>query len=71
MNIPGYDAWRLSGHDDDRNEIGTEDGQPCNRFPPDDEDMGRARPRRCTGTMETDQCSCCVRCNICGEYGMT
>jgi len=55
MNIPGYDAWRLSGHDDDRNEIGTEDGQPCNRFPPDDEDMGRARPRRCTGTMETDQ----------------
>jgi len=41
MNIPGYDAWRLSPPDDDQ--IGTDEGDTCNRngcdgmIGPDDE----------------------------------
>lgn len=57
-----YDEWRLRGPDE-RIEIGLEDGQPCNRFTEPDEDMGRARPRRCAGTMvDLDGDTICDRC---------
>ena len=47
-----YDAWRLSSPDDESAEIGTEDGQPCNRFPEPDEDQPRGyRHKRCNGVM--------------------
>ena len=52
MNIPGYDAWKLAGPDDDRNEVGTEEGQPCNRYHEPGEDAPRGyRPKPCTGEM--------------------
>ena len=57
-----YDQWRLSGPDE-HPEIGMEEGHPCNRFPEPDEDMGRARQRRCQGEMiEVDGAICCDRC---------
>lgn len=58
-----YDEWRLRGPEE-RHETGVEDGQPCERFPEPDEDMGRARPRRCTGTMVADEDGVC--CDTCG-----
>lgn len=64
MNIPGYDEWKLRGPDD-VDEIGTHDGDVCNRFPEPDEDAPRNyRPRRCGGTMrQTEEhffeCDCC------------
>lgn len=79
---PGYDAWRTAGPDEDRVEIGTEEGQPCNRLPEPDEDHPRPRPVRCQGTMEVPKvegctcfinspCSACVdnpiTCDACGE----
>lgn len=67
MNLPpGYDAWRLSGPDEDRVEIGIEDGQPCNRFHEPDEDAPRGyRPRPCPGVMvEKDDA---IVCDTCGE----
>ena len=83
MTIPDYDAWKLSAPDDDRNEIGTDEGQPCNRYPEPDEDAPRGyRPRPCGGTMvihPVENCSChltapcgaCVNnpivCDTCGE----
>lgn len=63
-----YDAWRLASPDD-YPEIGTEDGEPCMRFPEPDEDMGRARPRRCTGTMVEEDGT--VYCDTCGEIATT
>lgn len=53
MNIPGYDAWKLATPWDDRHEIGTEDGDQCNRITEPDEDAPRGyRPKPCAGTME-------------------
>ena len=66
----GYDDWRLAGPDEDRNEIGTEDGQPCNRVPEPDEGQPRNyRPRRCEGTMVSDDDPQWpgVTCDRCGE----
>lgn len=67
MNLPrGYDDWRLSGPDEDRFEIGTEDGQPCNRVPEPDEDAPRGyRPRPCKGVMVDEDGV--VICDTCGE----
>lgn len=69
MNIPGYDAWRLQGPDEDRHEIGTEDGQTCGRFWELDEDAPRgAKPSPCQGTMtETPEGGPC--CDTCGAFG--
>jgi len=70
MNLPaGYDAWRLEGPDEDRIEIGTEDGQPCLRLHEPDEDAPRGyRPKPCTGTMiEQDGDVVCDTCREGGE----
>ena len=61
-----YDAWRLSGPDDDRPEIGTEDGQPCGRFAEPDEDAPRGyRPKQCPGYLVDDGDG--GICDTCGE----
>ena len=62
MNMPGYDAWRLAGPDTPE-PVGTEDGQPCNRYPEPDEDS--PRPHRCTGIMTYDDGQ--TACDVCGE----
>jgi hypothetical protein len=64
--VTPYDAWKLASPDDDRHEVGTEDGQPCLRYPEPDEDMPRGcRPKPCKGEMvEYDEV---VSCNLCGE----
>ena len=63
-----YDAWRLSSPDDESAEIGTEDGQPCNRFPEPDEDQPRGyRPKRCNGVMVYCDGDKCNVCDACGE----
>ena len=53
----------------DADEIGTEDGQPCGRYPEPDEDQPRGyRPKPCQGVMVYDECGCCIQCDTCGEY---
>jgi len=65
MNIPGYDAWKLSPPDDG-DMIGTEEGETCNRYPEPDEDQPRGyRPRRCRGMMVRDEYD--TWCDTCGE----
>ena len=55
-----YDTWRLSAPEYEQ--IGTEDGEVCNRYPEPDEDQPRGyRPRRCNGEMQDGSC------DICGE----
>ena len=67
MQLPAtYDKWRLAGPDDDEFEIGTEEGDTCNRMPEPDEDAPRHwRPRPCGGLMmvtrEGD-----IACESCG-----
>lgn len=65
MNIPGYDAWKLSPPDDSDG-VGEEEGQPCNRFPEPDGDEPRGwRPTRCDGNMVEDGDEGLV-CDVCG-----
>ena len=81
MNIPGYDAWKLASPEDERHEIGHEDGQPCNRVHEPDEDAPRGyRPKPCKGVMcgeywNADAADAGVpdwiECNTCGEIGET
>ena len=55
-----YDQWRLSAPEYEG--IGTDPGEVCNRYPPEDEDQPRGyRPRRCNGEMQADGA-----CDICG-----
>lgn len=67
----GYDAWRLASPEDERHEIGTEDGQPCLRYAEPDEDAPRGyKPKPCPGEMfiagdDTDDCW--IACDTCGE----
>lgn len=58
-----YDAWKLSGPDETP-EIGTEEGDPCNRYPEPDEDQPRGyKPKRCRGMMENvDWIFVCATC---------
>ena len=58
-----YDAWRLQGPDED-DEIGTLDGDTCNRIEEPDEDAPRGyRPKPCNGEMlELDDGVFCFRC---------
>ena len=56
MRLPGYDEWKLRGPAED--EIGTEDGETCNRLPEPDEDAPR-RLRRCMGMMVEGVCDRC------------
>jgi len=57
--MTALDRLTADPHPNDRDEIGTEDGDTCNRYPEPDEDQPRGyRPRRCSGEMEaaTDGC---------------
>jgi hypothetical protein len=66
MNIPGYDAWKLSGYDDSDG-IGAEEGQTCGRYPEPDEDMPRGyKPKPCKGVMVLCQDDG-IYCDTCGE----
>ena len=59
-----YDAWRLSGPDED-DRPGEYEGETCNRFPEPDEDQPRNyRPRRCQGMMTTEAGR--IDCDTCG-----
>ena len=68
MNIPGYDAWKLAGPDDEYQEVGTEEGESCGRYEEPDEDAPRGyKPKPCDGVMEGgDGFSVC---DTCGEIG--
>ena len=64
----GYDAWRLASPDDERHEIGTEDGQPCNRIHEPDEDAPRGyKPKPCKGGMNLDERDGMICCDTGGE----
>jgi len=62
-----YDTWRLSTpFTDDDFEIGTEEGDTCNRLPEPDEDAPRNyRPRPCGGLMMADTHGD-IYCESCG-----
>lgn len=61
----GYDAWRLAGHEE-HHDVGTVDGQPCNRYAEPDEDAPRGyKPKPCGGVMVDDLVG--PTCNECGE----
>jgi hypothetical protein len=63
-----YDAWRLSGPEDDEPEIGVEEGDNCYRLPEPDEDAPRNwRPRPCGGLMVKDSHGD-IHCESCGTY---
>jgi len=66
MNIPGYDAWKLQGPDDEHHEIGYNDGETCNRVPEPDEDQPRGyKPKPCGGAMReiSDEWLRCDQCD--------
>lgn len=66
MGIKGYDKWKLSTPWDDCHEIGTEDGQQCNRIHEPDEDAPRGyRPRPCGGLMTAQDGE--IVCESCGS----
>lgn len=81
--MTSYDEWKLAGPDEDRREIGTEEGAICGRHAEPDEDAPRGyKPNPCKGTMHFDEvegCTChisppcraCVDnplvCDTCGE----
>lgn len=74
-----YDTWKLSPPEEPI-ELGTEDGDLCNRCAAPDED--NPKPLPCTGTMhyaDVENCSCHINppcswcennplvCDTCGE----
>ena len=66
MTLPGYDTWRQAAPDDDRCDVGDEEGQPCNRIEEPDEDAPRGyRPKPCPGVMIDDDGV--AVCDTCGE----
>ena len=74
MNIKGYDEWKLATPWDDNCEVGTEEGQLCNRVAEPDEDAPRGyRPKPCKGEMMTRQEGAeyyetsWLECDTCGE----
>jgi hypothetical protein len=69
LMLPGYDAWRLAGPDE-QPEVGTEAGDDCGRYAASDGDEPRGyRPRPCTGVMvhSSSQPERWIECNTCGE----
>lgn len=65
MNLPGYDAWKLSPPDAPL-APGEEEGQLCNRLPEPDEDAPRGyRPKPCQGEMVDDEGDGII-CDTCG-----
>lgn len=62
-----YDEMILRGPDEP-NEVGTEDGDTCNRYPEPDEDMPRGyKPKPCGGVMRYDEGDATPYCDTCGE----
>jgi len=60
-----YDDMILRGPEE-RNEVGTEDGDTCGRYPEPDEDMPRGyKPKPCAGVM-MDWANG-IKCDTCGE----
>lgn len=61
-----HDRLTVDPHPNDRDEIGTEDGQPCNRYPEPDEDQPRGyHAKPCPGTIEDE--GGVLICDRCGE----
>jgi hypothetical protein len=66
MNPRDYDAWRLSPPEE-RPEVGTEEGDTCNRRPKPDEDAPRGyKPKPCQGVLVLCQADG-LYCDQCGE----
>jgi len=66
-----YDEWKLASPDDDRHQIGHDDGETCGRYEEPDEDAPRRyRPKPCAGVMVYSWAWCgAVECDTCGEIG--
>ena len=65
LMLPNYDAWALRGPDEQQ-EVGTEHGDPCKRYPAPDGDEPRGyRPKPCTGMMDNNEGY--IICDTCGE----
>ena len=72
MDIPGYDAWKLSAPEQG-DALGVHEGEECNRLDEPDEDAPRNwRARPCKGTMIVRQEgaeyheTAWVECDTCG-----
>ena len=70
MTLPNpadwYDDWRAPVPE--CADIGTEEGDPCDRFPepePDEDQPRGYRPTRCDGEMAMDDGE--LVCSVCGE----
>ena len=64
-SLEGYDEWVTRGPWDESEEIGTEEGDQCNRITEPDEDAPRGyRPTPCSGVM-VQACGEVV-CETCG-----
>ena len=64
-----YDRLTADPHPNDRaDDIGTEDGNTCNRYPEMDEDQPRNwKPKPCDGVMNLDERDGMICCDTCGE----
>ncbi|QDP60512.1 MAG: hypothetical protein Unbinned338contig1000_5 [Prokaryotic dsDNA virus sp.] len=63
--LPAFSRFALASPDEPH-QIGTQDGELCNRLPEPDEDQPRGyRHKPCTGTMECNEGY--VICDVCGE----
>ena len=66
--MTALDRLTADPHPNDRDEIGTEDGETCNRYPEPDEDQPRGyRPKRCKGMMIVDSHVGYIFCDTCEE----
>lgn len=63
-------AIAADAHYDQPDEIGTKDGETCNRVDPPYEDAPRGhRPKPCKGVMYLDCTYGDYHCDTCGEIG--
>jgi len=66
--MTALDRLTANPHPNDRDEIGTEDGETCGRYHEPDEDAPRGyRPEPCDGEMNLDEPGGMVCCDTCGE----
>tara|TARA_R110002020_G_scaffold95937_9_gene230086 strand:- start:39849 stop:40055 length:207 start_codon:yes stop_codon:yes gene_type:complete len=66
--MTALDRLTADPHPNDRDDIGTEDGETCNRYPEPDEDAPRGyRPKPCDGVMMFENDGETVSCATCGE----
>jgi hypothetical protein len=69
LMLPKYDEWALRGPEE-QPEVGSENGDACNRYAASDGDEPRGyRPRPCYGIMvySSSQPERWIECNTCGE----